>query len=139
MTTTITHDDHPDYGTESLSRTIAFRVDLDDETISNLIDTAGYGIRYWVERAVVNDNKRVYTVFPHPSYVDEAGGRVKRQHKLTYSRIRDAIVELAMANPKVFTFPEWFQRELRENDIAGDSEVGDLIIQQACFGEIIFG
>lgn len=136
-TTTITHDDHPDYGTESLSRTIAFRVDLDDETISALIDTAGYGINYWCVGAVVNDDKRIYTVFPNPDYVD--GGRVKRQHKLTYTRIRDAIVELAMANPKVFTFPEWFQRELRENDIAGDSDVGDLIIQQACFGEIIFG
>lgn len=111
---------------------LKMQVDLPSDVIESLIDAGGYGIGYWCRHAVVDSDAETYTVYPHRELVDES---VPSTNVITYDRIRDALVELWDAD----RLPEWFAHEIRTDDIAGDAEVGDLIIQQAAFREIVFG
>lgn len=112
---------------------LKIEVDLPGETISNLIDAAGYGMIDWCRKAHDDQVAETYTVWPHASVVDN--DQIKGKHVITYDQIRDAIVSLHDGNH----LPDWFIREIREDDIAGDSEVGAMIVQQAAFGEVVFG
>jgi len=115
------------------TRTLKIEVDLTDEVIDGLVDTAGYGIGYWAVYADVDTEAKTYTIRPDPPTVD--GETIKREYVLTWDRLRDAIVELWDADK----LPDWFVQEIRDDDICGDATVGDLIVQQAAFSEVIFG
>lgn len=112
---------------------VKISVSLDNETLENLIDAAGYGMNDWCRKAVVDPEKETYTVYPLHDDVD--GEKILVAHVLTYDRIRDAIAELW----DLGHLPDWFEREIRDGDIAGDAMVGSNIIQQAAFREVIFG
>jgi hypothetical protein len=53
-------------------------------------------------------------------------------HELTASKIRSAFVKLVMDG-----FPALKGTDLADPDI--DAEMADCILQQACFGEVIYG
>lgn len=112
---------------------ITIQVPLSDETITNLIDAAGYGMNDWCRKGVVDPEQQTYKVYP--MHDDVNGEQIKIVHVLTYDRIRDAIIELWDKGH----LPDWFEQEIRDGEIYGDAMVGSNIIQQAAFGEVIFG
>lgn len=106
---------------------------LSDEDIINLIDCAGYGIGYWAPRAELNKTAKTYRVIG--SREDLAAGEARLDKTVSYNEIRQAFATLA----KTGLLPDWQMREIADNELAFDSMVGDMTIQQAVFGEIIYG
>jgi hypothetical protein len=97
---------------------------IDDDFILDVIDAAGYGIGYWAARAVVDGDERTYAV------TEADTGKV---YRLTFADIADSIGTLAQGWDDART-------AVLEDD-AGyiDANLGDVIIQWACFGEIVYG
>lgn len=109
---------------------VNLEVKVTEEDMEVIIDTAGYGIGYWCSKAVEKENG--YEV-----YEDEED----KWHKLSYQDILKGI--------KMYIEKGNHPYNILSQDIATgdsildsgevDSEVADLIIQYACFGEIIYG
>ena len=101
-----------------------------EEDIECIIEMAGYGIGYWCSAAIEKDNG--YDV-----YEDEEG----KWHKLSYEDIIKGI-ELYTKNRNkpyniIFMDEKTGLLYIETGNI--DAEVADMIIQYACFGEIIYG
>ncbi|UVG34452.1 hypothetical protein SEA_GAZEBO_83 [Microbacterium phage Gazebo] len=111
---------------------ITISVPLSDETITNLIDAAGYGMNDYCRKGIIDKDKQRYTFWVHAELVDD---KVLAKNVVTYDRIRDAIAELWTKDH----LPEWFEREIRSGDIYGDAMIGSNIVQQAAWSEVIFG
>jgi hypothetical protein len=118
-------------------------VDVSDEEILDMIDTAGYGIGYWAERAVVDEVKRQYTVTP-----DEEARQtqvMRRDFVINFDDIVKVLVEFATGSHELGYPREYAQKWLAEKLATGedsgdlDSTIMDCVIQQCAFGEIIFG
>lgn len=112
---------------------ITIDVKVTDEDVDSLIDAAGYGMNYWCQHAHIDTDAKTYTIHPHDSVID--GEQVKKEHVVTFADIRKSIGTLYGED----RLPTWFEQELLSGDMAGDSEVGDMIVQHAAFGEIVFG
>ena len=108
-------------------------VRLTDENISDLLDAAGYGLGYWAVTATVDEKARTYYV--RSSEGIEVDGTEITEKTLTFDEIRAAFNTLAQAGK----LPDWQMREIENDDLAFDSMVGDMTVQQAMFGEIVFG
>lgn len=94
-----------------------------------LIDAAGYGIDYWCSRAVVG--KGTYDV------TEDDSGEV---FHLTHAKIRQALKDVALGKAKVNdTFQMAAIMAVRDEEEAVDSELADIVIQFACFGEVVYG
>jgi hypothetical protein len=118
-------------------------VEVTDEEILDMIDTAGYGIGYWCERAVVDMNKRQYTVTP-----DEEARQtqvMRRDFVINFDDIVRVLVEFATGQHELGYPREYAQKWLAEKLATGedsgnlDSTIMDCVIQQCAFGEIVFG
>lgn len=118
-------------------------VDVTDEEVTDMIDTAGYGIGYWAERAVVDEVKRQYTVTP-----DEEARRDPAMAKdfiINFDDVVRVLVEFAtgqheLGYPREYA-QKWLADKVKHGDGAGnlDSTIMDCVIQQCAFGEIVFG
>lgn len=118
-------------------------VDVTDEEILDMIYTAGYGINYWCEKAVVDENKRQYTVTP-----DEEARQnpvMCRDFVINFDDIVKVLVEFATGSHKL-GYPReyaqsWLADKVKHGDGVGnlDSEIMGCVIQQCAFGEIVFG
>jgi hypothetical protein len=106
---------------------------LTDEDVENLIDCAGYGIAYWATSGTLDKAAKTYRVIE--SHLELADGEAPADKTLSYDDIRQAFALLASTGK----LPEFQMREIAENDLAFDATVGDMTIQQAMFGEIVFG
>jgi hypothetical protein len=106
---------------------------LTDADVVNLIDCAGTGISYWAESGHVDEATKTYRVIE--SSDELAAGDAPADKTLSYDDLRGAFVTLAAAGK----LPDWQMREIQENDLGFDSLVGDLVVQWAMFGEIVFG
>lgn len=101
---------------------------ITEEDIEDIIDTAGYGIGYWAKRAIVGDD--YYEV------VDEDGVC----HKLTYGDICKGINRWYITDGNIpYDIMEFNGNNIGLDTGMIDSEMADMIIQYACFGEIIYG
>jgi hypothetical protein len=109
------------------------KVRLTDENVTDLLDCAGYGIGSWAISATVDEQAKTYYV--HSSEGIEVDGTEITEKTITFDEIRNAFSTLA----KEDRLPDWQMREIAEGDLAFDSMVGDMTVQQAMFGEIIFG
>lgn len=106
-------------------------VTLTDEDIANLIDCAGYGIGYWATTATHDSDAKTYRVVES----QEAAGETKRMAaRLTYDNLRRAFNVLFESGK----LPDWQMREIQDDDLGFDSEVADMVIQQAMFGQIVY-
>lgn len=103
--------------------TIEMKIAVSEETIEDIIEMAGYGISYWARRGIVDDN--IYTV------VDEYGSKFE----LTYDDIVNGIKLYVENGNEPYNILDG--NEIDSAEI--DAEVADMIIQYACFGEIIYG
>lgn len=108
-------------------------IELSDEDVTNLIDCAGYGISYWAGFAHVDEEAKTYRVIERS---DELVDDEKPTDKtLTYDQLRAAFNTLATEK----MLPAWQIREIADGDLGFDALVGDMTVQQAMFGEIVYG
>ena len=106
---------------------------LTDADVVNLVDCAGYGIAYWAASATLDEDAKTYRVLE--SSLELAAGEAPADKTLSFDEIRAAFVLLAHDGK----LPDWQMREIADNDLSFDSSVADVVIQQAMFGEILFG
>ena len=100
-------------------------LNIRDEDIADIIDTAGYGIGYWAKSAVVDDENGLYTI------TDEDGQAYELRH---VDIVRGVKMYIENGNKPYNII---YENEIDTCQI--DSVVADMIIQFACFGEIIYG
>lgn len=122
---------------------VAVKVDVSDQEILDMIDTAGYGIKYWCERGFIDNNKRQYTVTPDEEARQDP--TFAKDFIINFDDIVKVLVEFATGQHKL-GYPRdyaqsWLADKVKHGDGAGnlDSEIMDCVIQQCAFGEIVFG
>ena len=103
--------------------TIEMKINVTEEVIETVIELADYGISYWAYKAVAKD--KTYTVF------EEEGDK----HVLTHEDIMQGVKMYIENGNKPYNILDG--NEIDECQI--DAEVADMIIQYACFGEIVYG
>ncbi len=108
--------------------TVTVKLKVTDDDLSNLIECAGYGISYWANRATEDPDAKTYAIT-----FDGDNGTATRV--VSYGELRAAIGKLYEAD----MLPTWFEQELLAGDVCGDAHVGDMIVQQAAFGELVYG
>lgn len=107
------------------------------ELVENIIESGGYGINYWAQSAVIDDEAKTYTVTEQEDYsndlrhIPEEAGVIP--YVLTHKSLLDALVERAKVEPDAML-------AITEKDGGYiDSDVADHVIQIAAFGELIYG
>jgi hypothetical protein len=110
--------------------------ELQAELVSDLVDTAGYGIN-WAVEAVQDDAAQTYTLTLDEDAAEEAG---KTEVVVTYAQIRTAIRKIAaggVVNQTLTKSAKDFIFNPEEADL--DADFADVAIQVAVFGEVVFG
>lgn len=115
---------------KSLDFTVEFNLHLSHECLEEIIDMAGYGIGYWASEAEVNNEVYIVTE-----------GVSEEKFTLTSLDIAKG-VELYIKNgnrPYNIIKSNNAINSIEIDSETIDSEVADMIIQYACFGEIVYG
>lgn len=132
----------------------AVTVKLEDDEFDSIIDTAGYGIAYWVPVAEVTDDSYIVHV-----EADELQGDLTHLNILdTYDRPHDWPVSGSTQYTRVELTKRDFERAIRrvitgdfpisqqirawvtEGDLGMyDSTVCDVLVQACLFKELVFG
>ena len=109
------------------------KLEISDDMIEVLIDMAGYGIGYWSDLGEIDDKARTYTVRD----TEDVGGR----HTLTYEQLAEALVKVANRDVQVASYIVNYATNAIRDDDPGyiDSELADVVVQVAAFGEIVYG
>lgn len=122
---------------------VAVTVDVSDEEILDMIDTAGYGIGYWCERGSIDTNKRQYTVTPDEEARQDPA--MAKDFVINFDDIVKVLVEFATGQHKL-GYPREYAQKWLACKVKGaydsgdlDSDIMDAVIQQCAFGEVIFG
>ncbi len=108
--------------------TITF--DLAPEDFDCIIDMAGYGVGYWASAMESTDTGCHFT---------DAGGD-RKKFFVTPAMVEKAALDLCVKAP----LNDYYMQAIRQLVIKGDasdvgSDIADAIIQQACFGQVIYG
>lgn len=107
--------------------------DITDEIIDVIIEGAGYGIAYWADELTQHSDRISI-------HIPEDGYRV-----VSHQKLAEALVHIGTRNSPNYV-DQYAQRTLREiedkerypgGDI--DSDLADVIVQIALFGEVIYG
>lgn len=118
---------------------------LTDQNITECMDAAGYGIGYWCYRATLDPAARTYTVWPEEDpFKEEDNGK---PYVITYDELSKAYYRLIAKDQLLVSHGvhEYFRDSYAERDGSGidcgyiDAEAGDVWVQVAAFGEVIFG
>ena len=123
--------------TNNISLTKMTTYTMPIEAIENIIADAGMMIGYWATSAVVDSDKQTYTITEEEAHDDEGA----RDFIITYTDIVEAMMKLASGEVAIRSdireaIGEAFIN-YDESDL--DGEVADVIIQVACFGDVIYG
>ena len=131
--------------TTSMTTPVAVKIErvfeIPNGDIECIIDMAGYAIGYWATQGVHDSDALTYTVTPDPGYATTEG----EQYVLTYAEIAKTLLDIATGEYEVGyprEYAEQYLATLFEGDPdAGyfDSEIADVVIQVACYKEVIFG
>lgn len=105
---------------------------LSDEAVSDLIDCAGYGIADWAASGTEDKVRKTYRVVEASAYLED---QPAKDEELSYQQLREAFAALANAGE----LPFWQMREIEDQELAFDSDVADLVVQHALFGETVYG
>jgi len=114
---------------------------VSDQNVEDMVDTAGYGIGYWVRSAVVDDEAQTYTLRLH----EEENG--KAVYVLTWDDLRKAYAALVDLDQRFVNreIHGYFLDSYRNRDADGidggyiDATAADVLVQVAAFGEVVFG
>ncbi|CAB4123833.1 hypothetical protein UFOVP46_103 [uncultured Caudovirales phage] len=116
-----------------MSYTITMKVPVVDDAIDDIIDGAGYSIGYWASNAEVDSKAQTYTV------TDSDSGK---KYPLTYADIARAIQTVADGKAGIRQdIQDAITLDILdyENAERMDSEAYDVLIQLACFNEVVYG
>jgi hypothetical protein len=116
-----------------------------DSEIEDIIETAGYGMNYWAVRGVVDSDARTYTVTTDPDLIDD-----ELPVTVTYDHLLEVALRIAegayqMNDSIRESFGQWHDdivADDEESQWAGgsiDSDAGDVLVQIAIHGEIVYG
>jgi hypothetical protein len=110
---------------------VTIQVDISNQFIDDLIDTAGMSIGYWASEATQDDEQETYTVTEQ-----ESGD----EFVITYRRIAKSLEDLIAGKGKIAKeILSNLRTAVMEDDASYvDSEVADSVIQYAIFGEIVY-
>lgn len=105
-------------------------ISLSPEDWEDVVDTAGYGIAYWVERAVVDSENLTYRI----EWFD---GDDLNSQIITLADIEKAWGKIVSGHIQVNSD---IRSYLSSGDLGDvDADAADVLIQVALFGEIIYG
>ena len=102
---------------------------LKGEDYDSIIDTAGYGVGYWASYMYSTDKGCHFT--------EEESGK---KFFITREALEKAVAELYAESP----LNDYYMSSIRELVETGQpgsvgSDIADAIVQQACFGKVIYG
>jgi len=111
---------------------VTIQTDISDNFIVNLIHTAGFSIGYWAETAQLDQDNQTYMVKESESDDDFV---------ITYRRIGKSIEELLAGKSDVRqSIIDYLRKAVTEDDASYvDSDVADVVIQWAIFGDVVYG
>jgi len=103
---------------------------LSQPDFDSIVDTAGYAIGYWASSAVVDDTGS-YSVTDSDD---------RKTYVVTRATVEQAVLDLHLKSP----LNKYFQRAIELLVVEGDAsdvdaDVADVLIQQACFGSVVYG
>lgn len=106
-------------------------VSMSKQDFEDVVDIAGYGINYWVKKAVVDTDNLTYTIqYENP---DDEG-------YLTATLTNN---DLEKAWARIITEPicaQYIREYFLDGDVGDiDATAGDVLIQIALFGKIVYG
>jgi hypothetical protein len=107
------------------------------EAIENIICDAGMMIGYWATEAVVDGTNQTYKITEEEAH----DGEGSRDFTLTYTDIVRAMMKLATGEVAVRSdIREQISNAFIDYDLSDiDGEGADVIVQVACFGDVIYG
>lgn len=107
---------------------------LTDQNVIDLLSCARLEIDYWGGNLIIDEDNSLCVVTESEDCPSDS---VKGQQSLTvsFAAVRKAFNYLHGRRQ----LPEFIDRELERDDLGFDGTVGDLVIQQALYGEILFG
>ncbi len=103
---------------------------LSQSDFDSIVDTAGYAIGYWASSAVVDDTGS-YSVTDSDD---------RKTYVVTRATVEQAALDLHLKSP----LNKYLQRAIELLVVKGDAsdvdaDVADVLIQQACFGSVVYG
>ena len=106
---------------------------LSQSDFDSIVDTAGYAIGYWASSAVVDDTGS-YSVTDSDD---------RKTYVVTRATVEQAVLDLHSLR-KSEPLNSYFQRAIELLVVEGDAsdvdaDVADVLIQQACFGSVVYG
>ena len=126
-------------------RTMEIDLEVSQESIDQIIESAGYGIGYWASAAVVDEHARTYTITE-----SEEGDYDK--HVVTYDQLVEAFWKIANPGRSIKGLGKMTRGYALDAVMDGiqngkgdidaghvDSDLADHIVQVAIFDEVIYG
>jgi hypothetical protein len=120
-------------------------VSITDENVQDIIDTAAYGgITYWA----IEPSQTDFADAPEDAVATIKDGEDGKVYYLTAEQIRKAYRALLKNEPRLvgpevhgYIKDSWTDRTPEDGIDAGhiDADAADVIVQVACFGEIVYG
>lgn len=119
-------------------------LEISQESLDSIIEMAGYGMAYWAREATQDDEARTYTI------IEDDDGE-PATHVLSYEKIVETFWTIADCWQQLRingTIRAYFYNAVSEGlqDGKGDIDAGhidadaaDVLMQFACFGEIVYG
>lgn len=108
----------------------ASTVELTNQEWADIIDTCGYGIAYWCNEAVVDEDACTYKI--HDAEEDKTHFLIKSDIERAYALVLDGKVHVNETIRGYFLPDE-------DGDADIDAVAGDVLVQVACFGQIVYG
>jgi len=112
---------------------------ISSEMVSDLIDTAGYGIGYWATSATKNAQAQTLDLFWDGSDLNFDSPWVIGERTLTYVDLAKAIEKVAKGNAGVNSALVEQAQQWLNGGFGLDVDLADVVIQTATFGEIVYG
>mgnify|MGYP003125914658 CR=1 FL=1 len=112
--------------------TITFN--LDQVHFESIVDMAGYGVGYWTEGLVIDNTGT------DGEYVSYSVTCEDTTYVLTREMVEQAALDLHVKQPLNNYYQDAIMLLVVKSDSSNvGSDIADAIIQQACFGSVIYG
>jgi len=118
--------------------TIKLKFNLIEADFHGIIEMAGYGIAYWARS--LEKTSRGYVVVDSMKTKTDSGELIRVKKTLTRASIERAVVGLFTERPLNNYYMSAIDRLVFKGDSSDvGSDIADVIVQQACFGSVIYG
>ena len=110
---------------------------LSQDDYEGIVDMAGYGIRYWAMAGCIDNTGEEGA---YKSYLVSDSDDEEKSNSLTRDKVEQAIAQLFLKR----SLNGYYMSAIDQLVLMGESsdvgsDIADAIIQQSCFGEVIYG